>query len=123
MKKITVFYDGSCPRCVADRRRYEALAGDKGCRDLCWLDITGQEQKLRDLGIDPLLALTELHLQDQQGQIRSELNAYILLMERVIWLKPLAWLLGTPFLRPRLSRLYHQSVERRLRREGRYPHR
>ncbi len=118
--KITVFYDGSCPSCIRDRQRYEQWAGKRG-EDVCWLDITGREQQLERLGIDPDKALKELHLRDLSGQIRSELDAYILLMGRVPRLKPLAWLLGLPLIRPVLAWLYHWVVNRRLRRQGRMP--
>ncbi|UTW12676.1 thiol-disulfide oxidoreductase DCC family protein [Marinobacterium rhizophilum] len=110
---ITVYYDGACPRCRRDRARYEKLAG-KGADDICWFDITGRDAELSALGIDPWRALTELHLQDAQGHIHSELAAYILLMRRVPLLRPLAWLIGLPLLRPWLSRLYHRQVMRRL---------
>ena len=95
-EKITVYYDGSCPRCIKDRNNYQKLAGEKG-DSVCWLDITGQEKLLQQLGIDPLNALTELHVKTASGEILSELDAYILLMSRVRWLKPLAFFIGLPF--------------------------
>lgn len=116
--KITVYYDGACPRCVRDRRHYEKLAGD-GREQVRWFDITGREDQLREIGIDPHKALTELHVRDENGRIRSELEAYILLMRRVPLLKPLAWLIGLPVIRPLLARLYHGMVVRRLRKSGR----
>lgn len=116
--KLTVFYDGACPRCVRDRRNYEKLAG-KAAEDVCWFDITGQDRRLRELGIDPRKALTELHVQDENQQIHAELDAYILLMGRTLLLKPLAWLIGLPFVRPALARIYRQGVIRRLRQSGR----
>ena len=79
--KITVFYDGACPSCIRDREHYERWAGQAG-ELVCWFDITGQEERLRELGIDPRRALTELHVRDEHQQIRSELDAYILLLER-----------------------------------------
>jgi predicted DCC family thiol-disulfide oxidoreductase YuxK len=88
---------------------------------VCWFDITGQDEPLRALGLDPHRALTELHVLDEHRQIRSELDAYILLMERVPRLKPLAWFIGWPWIRPWLARLYRWSVARRLRRSGRWP--
>ncbi len=115
---ITVFYDGACPRCVRDRERYEKWAGPAGER-VCWFDITGQEERLRALGIDPRRALTELHVLDEHQRLRSELDAYIVLLERVPRLKPLAWLVGRPWIRPGLARLYHWGVQRRLHRSGR----
>ncbi len=116
--KITVFYDGACPKCVKDRETYQKLAG-KAADNVCWMDITGQEQKLSELGIDPKKALSELHLKDQQNRIISELDAYILLMSKVPMLKPLAWLIGLPLIRPVLAGLYHKMVNRRLYQSGR----
>lgn len=116
--KIVVYYDGACPSCVRDRRNYEKLAG-KAAEQVCWIDITGREDELREIGIDPHKALTELHVRDENRQIRSELDAYILLMGKAPLLKPLAWLIGMPIIRPLLARLYHWTVIRRLRRSGR----
>ena len=118
MARLKVYYDGACPRCVADRRRYEKLEA-RSDDSVEWLDITGKEEQLRAAGIDPYLALTELHVQDSQGRIHRELDAYILLMSRAPLLRPLAWLLGLPGLNPILAWVYRRSVLRRLRREGR----
>lgn len=117
-EKITVYYDGACPSCIKDRENYEKLAGKNG-EDVCWLDITGQDAHLRNIGIDPHKALTQLHVRDEHQQIVSELGAYILLMSRVSLLKPLAWLIGLPVIRPLLSSLYHRMVNRRLKKSGR----
>lgn len=115
---ITVYYDGACEKCVRDREKYEAMAGESG-RDVQWFDITGQHDALKALGINPRQALTELHIRAPDGRILSEIDAYILLMSRVPRLKPLAWLIALPLIRPQCARLYHAMVTRRLRREGR----
>lgn len=111
--KLVVFYDGSCPTCIKDRRWYEKLAGKTG-ESVEWLDITGRDEELRAEGIDPHHALRELHVKDAQGRIHREMDAYILLMSRVYLLKPLAWFIGLPFIRQGLARLYHRWVSRRL---------
>ena len=116
--KIIVYYDGACPKCVKDRQNYEKLAGKAG-ESVCWMDITGQEEQLREIGIDPRKALTELHVQDENQQILAEMDAYILLMSKVPLLKPLAWLIGMPLIRPLLARIYHWQVNQRLRLSGR----
>lgn len=118
--RLVVYYDGSCPACIRDRQFYERLAG-RGGQDVVWFDITGQEATLRERGIDPDLALQELHVEDAQGHIHSEMPAYILLMGRVPALKPLAWLLSLGPIRRLVSALYHRWVQRRLAREGRLP--
>ncbi|MDX8391747.1 MAG: DUF393 domain-containing protein [Mariprofundaceae bacterium] len=115
---IVVYYDGACEKCVRDREKYQLMAGESA-HDVKWFDITGREDELKHLGIDPQLALTELHIRDGAGNILSELDAYILLMHRIPRLKPLAWLISLPLIRPLLAALYHASVLRRLRRDGR----
>ncbi|WP_166268974.1 thiol-disulfide oxidoreductase DCC family protein [Marinobacter caseinilyticus] len=116
--KLIVYYDGSCPGCVSDRRRYERLAGRRG-DSVEWLDITGRDDELRQAGIDPMAALQELHVKDQHGAIHREMDAYILLMSRVPILRPVAWLIGLPGLRAMLSWGYHVWVQRRLQRTNR----
>ena len=115
---ITVYYDGACPKCVKDRYHYEKLSGSAG-RKVCWFDITGQDERLREIGIDPQKALMELHVKNENQQILSEIDAYILLMSKMPLLRPLAWLIGLPLIRPILSKVYHRQVNRRLWRSAR----
>ena len=116
--KITVYYDGACPKCIKDRKNYEKLAGKDG-DDVVWFDITGKDDELCEIGIDPQKALTELHVKDKNQKIISEIDAYVVLMSKVSVLKPLAWFIGLPVIRPLLSHIYHWQVNRRLRRDGR----
>ena len=115
---ITVYYDGACPKCVKDRYHYEKLSGSAG-KKVCWFDITGQDERLREIGIDPQKALMELHVKNENQQILSEIDAYILLMSKVPRLRPLAWLIDLPLIRPILSKVYHWQVNRRLQHSGR----
>lgn len=118
--RIRVYYDGSCPSCIRDRRQYEKLAG-RAADNVEWVDITGRDEELRAVGIEPDAALQELHVQGTDGRVHRELDAYILLMSRAPLLKPLAWLIGLPVIRPLLARVYHRMVTRRLERTGRMP--
>ncbi len=115
--KLTVYYDGACPKCRRDKQRYEQLSDDLG-EQVCWFDITGQESRLLQEGIDPQKALTELHIKDESGLIVSELDAYILLMKKIPILKPVAWFIQLPLLRPLLAKMYHRQVAKRLRKRG-----
>ena len=117
LDKLIVYYDGACPKCIRERENYEKLSGPSG-ELICWFDITGQENRLHQLGIDPQKALTELHVRDTNGRIVSELDAYILLMNKIALLKPVAWVIGLPLIQPLLAKLYHQQVNRRLRKRG-----
>jgi DCC1-like thiol-disulfide oxidoreductase len=101
-----------------DRKNYERLTS-KNRHDVIWCDITGKEDELREIGIDPRKALQELHIKDENQNIISEIDAYIILMRKVLVLKPLAWFIGLPVIRLILSNIYHWKVNRRLRRNGR----
>ncbi|WP_019616496.1 thiol-disulfide oxidoreductase DCC family protein [Psychromonas ossibalaenae] len=108
-EKITVYYDGACPRCIKDRDNYQKLAGTAG-NSVCWFDITGRDKELQALGIDPCKALTELHVKTAQGNVVTELDAYIELMSRVNVLKPIAFIIGLAIIRPLLARYYRFSA-------------
>ncbi|MDV5167776.1 DUF393 domain-containing protein [Photobacterium rosenbergii] len=116
-RKLTIFYDGACPSCVDDRNWFERRLRQPDNID--WYDITGKEEDLRALGIDPYLAVRELHVMNVEGEIFKELDAYILLFKQVWYLRPIAWVMALPFVKIRLSRGYRKMVDRRLARQGR----
>lgn len=106
----------TAPARARDRARYDRWVGQAGA-SVCRFDITGQDERLRALGLDPRRAPTALHVADDRRR-RSALDAYILLLDRIPWPKPLAWPIG-PWIRPWRTRLYHRTVEHRLRCSGR----
>lgn len=116
--QLTVYYDGACPGCIRDMKNYQKLAGGHAASTR-WVDITDKNKELRSLGIDPISALRELHVVDAHGKVYRELDAYILLMRRTIWLTPLGWFIGLPGVRQLISRWYRWWVDRRLCRTGR----
>ncbi|WEM45489.1 DUF393 domain-containing protein (plasmid) [Photobacterium sp. DA100] len=116
-RKLTIFYDGACPSCVDDRDWFEHRV--RQSENIDWFDITGREDELRALGIDPYLAVRELHVMNAKGEILKEMDAYILLCRQLWYLRPLAWFMGLPFVKIRLSRWYRKTVDRRLAAQGR----
>ena len=115
--KITVYYDVlALPVSAIGRtmKNYRARMQSK----FAGLHITGQDKQLRNLGIDPKKALSELHVKDENGRVVSELDAYILLMDKVPLLKPIAWFIGLPLIRSLLAKIYHWQVNRRLKARG-----
>ncbi len=114
---LKVYYDAVCPICRRERRRYERMAGSASAVE--WIDVTANAEHLRERGIEPRDALHSLHVEDEAGRLCDGLDAYILLMRRVPRLRPLAWLIGLPLIKPVLAVGYRHWVRRRLRREGR----
>ncbi|TDN99195.1 MULTISPECIES: thiol-disulfide oxidoreductase DCC family protein [Halomonas] len=117
---LKVYYDALCPICRRDRTRYERWAGEAG-RAVAWCDVTEHQQELREKGVDPQAALLSLHVEEKNGRIVEGIDAYVRLMRRVPRLKPFAWLIGLPGLKPLLRWGYDRWVRRRLGREGRLP--
>ncbi|TDR53011.1 putative DCC family thiol-disulfide oxidoreductase YuxK [Halomonas ventosae] len=117
---LKVYYDGACPVCRRDRARYERWAGGAGDQ-VAWRDVTEHQATLREKGVDPQAALLSLHVEEEGGRIMDGIDAYILLMRRVPRLRPLAWLIGLPGLKPALRWCYDRWVRKRLAREGRLP--
>lgn len=119
---IRVFYDQACPSCRKDRVFYEGL-NQSSQDEVDWVDVNDPKACLIEKGIDPkqaLLALfIEIENEDGSRTVLSEIDAYIVLMQRTRLLKPLAFLIGLPLIRPMLSSLYRNWVIRRLTRQGR----
>lgn len=116
MDKITVYYDAACPSCRRDRRWYDALAG---ADTVVWFDITNQQSVLAGKGIDPAEAQLKLHVELPDGRVVKDIESYLILLDQIVWLKPLAWVMSIPRIRESLRRYYRKSVTRRLLRDGR----
>ena len=115
---ITVLYDGACPQCVKDRHLYEKLC-DVDAKGVEWLDITGQEQYLKNKGIDPIDAMLSLHVINHNGQVINSIDAYSLLFHQIWYCRPISWLINLPFIKPKIENYYREKVNRRLRNAGR----
>ena len=116
--KITVFYDGVCPLCVREVSRWREAPFS--C-DVEWFDITGQDEKLREKGIDPRAALLELHTLTDDGQVRTSIDSYGLLLSQLKRWRWLGWLMLLPVIRPMLKWTYDWMTRVRLKSEGRLP--
>ncbi|RUR29961.1 DUF393 domain-containing protein [Vreelandella andesensis] len=116
---INVFYDAVCPGCRKDRRLFERLAGKHG-DGINWCDVSEHQQQLHKKGVAPEAALRSLHIEKDDGTIIEGIDAYRLLMMRIPWFMPIAWLIGLPGIKNALRWYYDRWVEKRLKREGRW---
>ncbi|MCB8890141.1 thiol-disulfide oxidoreductase DCC family protein [Vreelandella malpeensis] len=117
-RKIRVYYDGQCPLCRRERRRFERLSGKHGA-DIAWCDVTEHQRVLGEHGIDCETALRSLHVELKDGRIIEGIDAYRLLLKRIPWLAPGAYIIGLPGLKQALRRYYDHWVDKRLKRQGR----
>ncbi|MGO2131508.1 MAG: thiol-disulfide oxidoreductase DCC family protein [Halomonas sp.] len=115
--QLKVYYDAACPLCRRERQRYESW--QKAAEGVAWLDVNTHDEHLIARGVVPREALLSLHVEDAAGQFHDGIDAYVLLMRRVPRLKPLAWVIGLPVIKPVLTWIYEGMVRRRLARDGR----
>jgi len=93
---IRVFYDGSCSLCSREiafyKRVSEAVAID-------WVDISksGDQLTLYGLGYDE--AMSQFHVQDEDGQLLRGVEAFLLLWSRISPFQILGFLVGLPVIK------------------------
>ena len=116
--QITVFYDGDCPLCVREVARWKHASFS--C-DVEWFDIAGQDEELQRRGIDPALALLELHTMTDDGEVFTSIGSYGLLLCQLPGWRWLGKLMLLPVIRPTLKWIYDWLTKMRLKREGRWP--
>lgn len=117
-KSIVVLYDGACPTCIKDRHLYEKFAGFNN-ELIQWRDFNNHGALLVEFEISPLDAMYELHLIIDNQVVVKEIDAYIVLLKHITWLKPLAWFIQVPLIKRPLSKYYRYRVQKRLTRTGR----
>lgn len=114
---LKVYYDGACPICVREMKSYMRM--DRA-RRVEWFDITDQDEALLAEGVDPVKALHELHVRRADGSIAVGVDAFILLWKAVPLMRPIAWFVGLPLIKPLSEVAYRWVTVRRLKAEGRY---
>ena len=115
---IQVLYDAACPVCVKDRQLYEKLIGVKG-KSIYWCDFNQHSELLNKHNISSAAAMAELHLIVNHNQIVKDIDAYAILLSQILWLKPIAWIISLPLIKPLLASYYRRRVNARLKRTGR----
>ena len=86
---LSVFYDGRCSLCDREIAFYRRHAK---ANTVVWLNIWNQESALAAAGLTQAQCLQKLHLLDEQGQLHSGVDAFVLLWQTVPQLGGLATL-------------------------------
>ena len=115
-RKITVFYDGACPRCLRELALYRRFDSRHRVE---WFNLVGNEARVQAFGIDPGQTLKKLHIRMPDGSIVKDIDAFIVLWREVPLFRPLAACFAIPGLKSVVETLYQAVTLRRLRRQGR----
>lgn len=82
----TVYFDGACPIC---RREIAYYRTRKGAADMNWVDVAATGVAELGADLDPVAALTRLHVRREDGSLVSGAEAFATLWSR---LPAYAWL-------------------------------
>lgn len=104
-----IFFDASCRFCVAGCRRWGRVLERRG---FAWVPLQSPGAAAR-LGVPEAELLNELRVLPADGPALGGVDAVLALMRRVEWLRPLAWLLGLPGLRPLAAAGYRRLARHR----------
>ena len=77
MNTISIYYDGLCPLCSREIDHYRK---QKGSENLLFIDITSPNFDPIKEGLDPLRVHQVMHVRTSDGQIKTGVDAFI-----VIW--------------------------------------
>lgn len=102
--KPVVYYNGACPVCSVEIKRYQDLHG--GETGISWCDIAQDSAALASLNISREEALKRLQVIDTHGQLQSGVDAFLVIWRQLPQLKWLAAIVGSPVIKPVAARLY-----------------
>ncbi len=108
MEKMTpkpvVYYNGACPVCSFEIKRYQELQdGETG---IGWCDLAQDSVALASLNISREEALKRLQVIDTHGQLQSGVDAFLVIWRQLPQLKWLATIVGSPVIKPIAAHLY-----------------
>jgi predicted DCC family thiol-disulfide oxidoreductase YuxK len=104
-----IFFDADCRFCAANRRRWGRLFERHG---FVWLPLqtAGTAERLR---VTPEQLMAEMWVLPAGAHPLSGVDAWIVLMRHVWWLKPLAAVLGLPGIKPLAQAVYRSLARNR----------
>lgn len=113
---IHVFYDGKCGLCSREINYYKRLRAD---RPIAWHDIAADPAHLNGTGLSQADALMFLRVKDETGNIRTGVDAFILLWQQFAGWNVVARFAGLPGVHVLAGKLYAFFARHRF---SRHPH-
>lgn len=104
---ITIFYDGACRMCT---RQMENFRKQDTKERLLFIDITNQDFKAGEFGLDKAPIQKYIYAKDASSRIVRGIDAFIWIWGAVDK-KILAWLVGLPVIK-QLGKLFYRLIAR-----------
>ncbi len=108
-KGLTVYYNGDCPVCSSQIKRYRQLS--RGVKPaIKWRDVVQYPHAMRRFKVDPEEAKKRLHVVDGAGKLHSGVDAFALLWAEIPKLQRAARLLEIEPLRRVAALVYDRAL-------------
>ena len=108
---IKVMFDGKCPLCSKEINYYKRIAPPEV---FDWLDIASNPELLKEFGISQITALKRLHVQNEKGEIKIGVDAFISIWRELSYWRILAWLVQLPLIHSLAQIIYNRFAEYRF---------
>lgn len=110
-RRITMFYDGSCPLCSREVHHYRCIDHD---RNVNWIDISLDTEQLESHRLSHEDAMARLHVIDSKGRMQTGAAAFVALWSGLPYYRRLAGIVRRLRLIPLLDRVYEPFARWRL---------
>lgn len=105
---VEIFYDGKCVICSLEMDHYRGL---KHAGRLKFVDISAADFTAQDFGLDPAEIQKVMHARDQNGELKTRMDAFIAIWEVLPGYEFAVKLAKKPWLRPFLDLGYDGFVK------------
>ncbi len=116
---IRVFYDGACPLCRREVKRYQTLISNHN-ETIDWVDISNNQDALNAECINYEDAMRLIHIKDGSGVHQVGLEGMLTLWDRIPYYRIISRLIRkSPIFHPVLAKLYEFLAKHRMAFSGR----
>ena len=99
-KQVTIYYDGLCILCSKEILHYKK---QKGAENFRLVDITAPDFSAKQEQVDPFLVHKIMHVRDENGALRTKVDAFIAIWDALPQYRFLSKLARNSFVRPILD--------------------
>lgn len=116
---IRVFYDGACPLCQREVKRYQKLVATHS-ETIDWIDISNNADALNEEYINYEDAMRLIHIKDGSGVHQVGLEAMLTLWDKIPYYRVISGLIRKlPKTHPLLAKFYEFLAKHRMTFSGR----
>ena len=111
---ICVFYDGACPLCQKEIKRYKKLIHQEG-EKIDWVDISKNKDALKDECINYDDAMQLIHIKDGSGVHQVGLEGILTLWDKIPYYRGVSGMIRKfPVLYPAFAKVYELLAKYRM---------